>query len=126
MIKFLIFFLLWCGIASADVVVIYNDQTKDVYSISDRNDAVVPEGYSVGSLPGRAEDYPNPQDYQFVSKRLKINTAKIKDRNEAADAALERLKELDAVNKRAMKQAYEQLKAEGYQFKVLTNTEFGG
>jgi len=120
----ILLFLLIVKPAAADVVVIYDDVTKDIYSVSDKDDAIIPSGYKKSTLPGTAEDYKDAKDYQLVNGRLKINVEKIKERDEITKRFSDKQIELDAVNKMARKTAYEQLKADGYKFTVLTDKDF--
>ena len=109
----------------ADVIVIYDPESTDIYSISDKADAVIPDGYKTAVLPGRADDYQKfAKDYQWVKGRLKINAAKVKQREEAAKDLNDTQTERALINKRSQKIAYEALKAEGVTFKHFTDDSF--
>lgn len=123
--RFLVAFLMFTSIASADVVVVYDPATADIYSISDKADAVVPAGFKISTLPGKAEQYQrDTKDYKLVDGQLALNLDKIKARNERKRFDVEKQAEYDAVSKRAQKIAYEQLKTEGVKFKYITDDTF--
>lgn len=88
-----IIFLLIPLTASAEVFVIYNSSTKDVVSISKRDDAVVPSGCEKHILTGNIEDYQLENDakyYRFVNKRFVLNSKKISDEEKAKEDAVQK------------------------------------
>lgn len=109
----------------SDVIVIYDPASTNIYSISDKADAVIPEGFKTATLPGRADDYQKfTKDYQYADGRLKLDAEKIKVREEASRVANDTQSEFALVDKRARKLAYEDLKKEGVTFKYVTEDTF--
>ena len=86
---FLIFLLLFSGIANADVYVTTNQQSN-VYDISNAPDAVVPSGYTRTLLKGQLiQNLPivTPyQQYNFSNGSFTLNTTAVQA-NQAAQAA---------------------------------------
>lgn len=114
-------------VACADVFVVYKQDSKEVLSLSDMDDAVVPDGYSKEVLKGELADYPleyGAQDYTFVKKRFVVNTKKISDRVEASQAAQGRNEEIDSLNKRARLETYKLMVSDGVKFKYLKEEDF--
>lgn len=113
--------------ACADVFVVFKNDSKEVISLSDLDDAVVPEGYSKEVLKGDLTDYPleyGAQDYTFVKKRFVANTKKISQREEASQSSRERNMELESVNKRARLEAYKLMVQQGVEFKHISEEDF--
>jgi Pyruvate/2-oxoacid:ferredoxin oxidoreductase gamma subunit len=72
-------------IVHADVVVVFDPSTKEVYSLSKESDAVVPAGMEVKTIQGNPEDYysqADAKDYKFDGDKLILNVKKINDREE--------------------------------------------
>lgn len=117
---FLLFLLLLCGNALADVYVVSNLDTKEVYSISDTNDAVVPKGFKVDTIKGVASEYlsaAQASDYKFTGKKLTLDVQKVNDREVAKAAIIDESKEVSLIENRAKKTACEALKADGVKLK---------
>ncbi len=76
----LLFLLLFCGVANADVYVVTNPQ-NGVYSLSDVNDAVIPSGYKLTVLKGQnIANLPisgNPQLYNFSNGAFTLNATAV-------------------------------------------------
>lgn len=82
----IIFLLLMTGIAQADIFVVYDPQTKEVDSLSNANDAVIPAGHEVKQIPGEVEEYyasADAKDYKFNGSKLSLNVKKMNDREVA-------------------------------------------
>jgi hypothetical protein len=116
----MIFFLLIPSACLADVFVVYNSTTKEILSVSDRADAVVPQGYSTEVIKGSASDFPSDMsDYIFENKKIKLNIAKI---TEKQDKKIEEQKisdDKELVKKKMMRMACDELIKEGIQLKKI-------
>jgi len=75
----LVFFCM-VAVANAELVVIYNQKNKEIYSISEKDDTVTPKGHDKVILPGMFEDYEftdNPTNYKYKSGKFIKNLARI-------------------------------------------------
>lgn len=94
----ILFLLLMCGIANADVYIVTNS-SHNVYAISSQNDIVVPSGDSLAVM--RGQDISNlpisgsPQLYNFNNGAFSLNATAVTAQQQgqeaqiAAQAALE-------------------------------------
>lgn len=88
---FLIFLLLFCGTANADVYVVTNKQNA-VYSLSNQNDAVFPPGYTVTILKGQTiANLPitgDPTLYNFNNGAFTLNATAVQTQQASQAAAI--------------------------------------
>lgn len=74
-----------CFPAFADVIVIA-DSTGKVYTMSEEDDTEVPAGYTKSVIRGKTietlELTQSPDMYDFKGDRFKLNTARVKDRED--------------------------------------------
>lgn len=78
-----LFLLLMCGIARADVYVI-TAKDNSIYSISEADDAVIPIGYNKNIIKGTISNLPISGDvklYNFSNGTFVLNPDKIKAKN---------------------------------------------
>jgi len=81
------------SLSYADIYVIYNNETGEVYTISEKDDTVIPEGYSKEVLQGGFSNYDfqyNPTYYKFKSKKFIVNTKKISDEEKIKQEMIEK------------------------------------
>lgn len=117
---FLLFWLLLPYPCFADSYVIYKTATGDVYTVSEKDDTVVPEGHTKVVLAGTPKElFPqdHPTNYKHENGQFVRNLGKIaaEEEKKAVDATKEQ--EEEAIQKRIRKVAIDQLKAEGAVFK---------
>jgi hypothetical protein len=96
------------NVCFADVWVVYKD--GEVYSMSEQNDAVVPQGYTVDILKGSISDLSltRPMDeYKFIGKKFKVDSAKVKEKE---DKQLDQEKKIE-LRKAKKQSAIDKLKA---------------
>ena len=129
MYRIFLFFVMFAvaPIANADVYVIYNNNSKEVLSVSSQDDAVVPSNCSKEILRGDIKDYPleyQVSDYRIINKSFVVNTTKISERESRIESAIEKQGELDMVDKEAQRTAYDALIKAGYTFKHVKETDF--
>lgn len=125
----LILFLLIPTIANAEVYVLFDKSTKEVKSISKRDDAVLEQGWEKTILDGKLSGYPltyQAEYYTFENNRFIVNTKKLSDEANAIKKAEKRAKEMEKIERKKNKMAYEALKAEGVAFTELEDSDFGG
>ncbi len=95
---FIIFLILMCSIAQADVYVL-TDSNKEVIGISEQNDMVVPAGHKIDIVKNKTiKDLPfSPSEekmYNFSGNKFSLNSKKVQDKNkQESDAILTKQKE---------------------------------
>lgn len=118
---FMLCVALFCSVAKADIFVVHKN--GKVLSLSNQNDAVIPDGYKLDVIPGDANNpgLTRPLDeYTFDGKNFKPDTKAIKDKE---DAYIQ--KEQEKADKEAKRlEAFDKLKALGLTDKDL-NVLFG-
>ncbi len=104
-ILLLMFLMLFTSRAYADLVVIYNEGTKELYTVSDKDGTQVPEGCKKIVLEGKSitnVNFPaNPTDCIFRNNAFIKNTAKIErekqeelERDQAGEATKAKVKDI--------------------------------
>lgn len=86
--------------AHADVYVI-TAPDKSVYSISEQDDAVVPNGYKKSVLPGKkiqdlTVSMGEEKMYDFNGSKFTLNAAKVTEKNKAEEDAIKEKQKLDS------------------------------
>jgi len=127
--KYLLLFiiLLTSTNSYAEVYVLFDQQTKEVKSISKRDDAVLQEGWEKVILDGRLSDYPltyQAEYYTFEDGRFVVNVDKLSAEANAIKKAEKKAKELQKIERKKNKMAYEALKAEGVKFDLIKEEDF--
>jgi len=81
----LIFYLLFTGTCFADMVVIYDKTTKEVYTVSEKEDTIVPVNCEKKIVTGFLSDFTdeNPTNYKFVGNKFVKNISKISAQEQA-------------------------------------------
>lgn len=123
-----ILLLLFTVNANADIYLILEKTTKDIISLSDKDDAVLPEGnYEKVVVRGDVNALgltKAPEDYRYINKNFVLNSAKISKRENDRITAEQKSQELIQVYKKAMLMAYEQLKTDGVNFIYIQQEDF--
>lgn len=88
--KILLLLLLMTGFARADVYVV-TAPDNSVYSLSELDDAVVPQGYKKNIIKGSIENLPisgGVQLYDFKNGQFIINANKVAEKNKIDQSAI--------------------------------------
>ncbi len=125
MFKFaLLFLFLMTGVAHAEVKILYDKTTKEVFTIvRDGDNPFIPPAkvndIVSATIKGNKEDlaltYP-VEYYVFNGKDIKLNRKKIDDEDAARDLASKKQVEFMIVQNKALKTACDQLKTDGVAF----------
>jgi hypothetical protein len=82
---FLLAFVLMCGVASADFIVI-TDKDGGVYTVSEKDDTAVPAGYVKTIVEGKMSEVvpaSRPIDeYKFSGKKFKVDADAVKEKED--------------------------------------------
>ncbi len=116
----IILFLLFTVNCYADIIVIYNDNTKEIYTVSESDDTAVPAGFKKDILKGELSDYnftENPINYRYENKKFIKDLDKVSQENQREKIEKEKAKEEKAINEKIRKMAIEKLKEEGVKIK---------
>jgi len=111
---------LWL-LSFADIVVIYDKTTKEIYTASDKDDTIVPEGCEKKILPGSITDFTTepPTNYKLSGSKFIKDIDKISKGEEDKKKAEEIAAEQKMINDKLQQIAITALKAEGKTFKWL-------
>lgn len=114
-------FLFIAQTAFADVWLIYKTDTKEVYSISNEDDAVMPaQGYTKVILKKHLDDiqlsYPMTY-YKYQDGKFIIDITKVKAEVDAQIVAQKEAEQEAIIQERIRKIAIDQLKTEGIEIK---------
>lgn len=97
----ILFLLLMCSVSRADVYVI-TSQDNSIYSISEQDDAVFPNGYLKNIVKGNISNLPisgSPQLYNFSNGSFTLNKDKVQAKQaDKAKAISDQKSEDDARN----------------------------
>ena len=108
--------------AMADVFLIYDTSTKEVYSASEKNDTLIPDGNEIIKLKGTIKGLglsKNLVYYKYLDGEFIVNNKKINDEYQAALIVQDVVKDMEAIEKKIKEQAFDALEAEGFKFKSL-------
>jgi len=118
---FLFLFMFVTSYAFADVTVIYNDSTKEIYAMNNKDIATMPKtGYTKVILDGKVKDYPLNKPinyYRFINGNFVLNIQKISKEENAKIASKEEAIENKMIQDKLSAMAIVELKAEGKSFK---------
>jgi hypothetical protein len=110
----LTFFL--TSLVYGDIFVIYKNDTKKVYTASEKDDCLVPTGHTKVILKGGFSDYDFQYpltDYKWQNNKLVVNTKKINDEEQKKQEQAEKDSEEKIIQDRITQIAVEELKKEG-------------
>ncbi len=125
----LLFCLVFTDLAYSDVYLVVDKSTREIISISSKDDAVVESGKEKIVLPGERRDIELQHDiqyYKYDNGRFVLNVKKMTDDEKKADDFNKKVSEIAAVENRALKIACEQLVAESKQFDIIKCSDFEG
>ena len=120
MIKYLLAFLLLAflllpSIAFAEAYVIVDKTSREIYTMSEKNDTIPQTDQELIVLPGDFESYDlanHPSDYKYTNKFI-LNVAKINKKEDDKKKAQDKKTEDEKINKEMRKIAIESLKSKG-------------
>lgn len=116
----LILLLSFTSLASAELYLIINSQSKEIFTASEKNDTVIPQGCELVTLPGGFANYDladNPINYKYQGGKFKLNQAKIDADTQAQELNIEINAEADLIKAKMADMAVAELKANGQTFK---------
>jgi len=122
----IISFLLFTGVAESAYVV-YDNNTKEIISISPENDAVLETGQKKVMIQDKFKDIKltaQPTDYKFIDGKFVKDFKKISDRAIANQQSKEKMLEIRKVQRKARKIACKKLEAEGTVFSYINCDDF--
>ena len=111
----------------AEVYLLYHKQTKEILSMSDLDDAVMPEEYKKEILPGELRDYPlqyHPQYYKYQGNRFVLNIEKLSDDALAEEKMQNENTEMRLILKKQRYLACQALEADGQVFEFINCENF--
>lgn len=114
--------LIITGVAFAETYVLYNNTTKEVYSISNEDDAVMPQGYAKVVIKENMKDLDldYPADcYKWQNNRFVSNTKKLDALAQKEELARNKAEEEKLIQKKLKKIAIDKLKEEGVILKYI-------
>ncbi len=114
------FLVLGWSTCMAEVYLVVDKTSKEIITMSEKNDTVPSSNQETVVLPGKFSNYElvdNPTNYKYEKGKFILNVAKINEAEIAIKAAEEKAQEEKLVNDRIRKIAIEQLKTEGVVFK---------
>lgn len=125
--RILLFLFLFCSVAQADVYVVYDKTTKEIVTMSEKDDTVIQDGQVMEVIPGRLADIElrdAAQNYKFVNKKFIENVQKISSSESAKEAEAKRNAEEELIFTEMRRQAYEKLKSDGVSFEQVKDSDF--
>jgi hypothetical protein len=115
------------SVASADVYVAYNPQGL-IYGLSEQNDMVIPEGYTIKILNGiKAKDLTLAYDvslYDFNGSDFVVNQSRMAEYRAKQEEAQKVADDEKLIQNQIRKNAYETLKGSGVKFNKLKDSDF--
>jgi len=106
----------------ADMVVIYDKETKEIFTVSEKDDTFIPENCEKKIIKGNLSDFTdeNPINYKFSNGKFVKNIEKISRDEQKRIENEEKAKEEALVQKKIRQQAIDALKSEGKKLKYIT------
>jgi hypothetical protein len=107
--------MIFSGVCSADIIVIYEKNTGEIYTVSSKDDTVVPNGYEKKTIKGDLSDFTddNPVNYKFKDNKFIKNIDKIDREARAKEEAENNIKVDEMIQSKIREQAISELKKEG-------------
>ena len=109
-----------CSACYADLYMIVDKSTQAVFTISEKDDTIVPAGKELIVLPGNWDNYgftESPTNYTYKNNKFIKDLDKIEKQEKDKKAKEEKDAELKVIEARMRKIAIDQLRAEGVSFK---------
>ena len=108
--------LTFCFTSYAEIFVIVDKKTNEIYTVAGKNDTAIPKGKELITLPGDISNYEfieNPCNMKFLEGKFIVNTEKINKNYQDKLKREKKAKEEKLITERMRKIAREQLKEEG-------------
>lgn len=113
--------------AYAEYYVIYDKNTKEIYTAAEKDNTIVPKGMEKKALSGdfKNQEFPaNPIDCKFINGAFIVNNAKINKRYQEEQEAQGKAEEMKMIEKQMKLEALKELKAKGKKFKHIKEEDF--
>lgn len=115
--KFIMLLLvLMPSVCFAEVFIVVDKTSKEIITMSQKNDTVISSGQELVTLPGKFENIElteAPSNYFYKNGKLVLNTKKINEIENTAEVQKQKDIEENKIKKQMRKSAIEQLKAAG-------------
>jgi len=111
----------------AETYLLVDSATKAVISISPEDDAVVKNGQEKVKIKDKFFEIKldsQLQDYFYINEKFVKDYEKISKRESDKIKSKKKSIEIEVIKKRALKDAYEKLKAENYNFKEVKDSDY--
>jgi len=108
--------LTFCFTSYGEIYIIVDKNTKEIFSVSEKNDTLIPEGKELIVKQGSFETYPfpeHPANLKFISGKFIVNTEKINKEYQEKVKKEKKDKEEKLITERMRKIARDQLVQEG-------------
>ena len=117
------FLLIITNLVFAEVYLIVDKTTKEIYTASEKDDTAIPAGKEKVVLSGGFANYElkdNPTNYFYKNNKFILNTEKINAEAEAEKLAADKAIEEVKIKEEMRAQAITSLKNKGVELKVVT------
>lgn len=111
------------NMAFSEVYLIKDSATNEVYTVSQKDDTVTPDGMELIVLEGTIVALglsKNPIYYKYIDDNFILNNEKINEEYQAGLDAVDLAEDMELINKKMKEIAFDALKAEGHIFKKIT------
>ena len=113
----------FCFTSYAELYIIVDTETQEIFTVSEKNDTVLPDGKELVILEGDFETYPfpdHPSNCKLINNKFIVNTEKVNKEYQDSLIAEEIAEEEAMVQEKMRKLAIDKLKEEG---KVLKHVK---
>jgi len=122
MLNLILCMILFVPVVSAETYLLVDEESKEIKSLSKRDDAQLEEGQEKIILDLDVNDielFEHPRYYKYKNKRFVLNVKKMSDEENVIIELEEKQAELGLIMKRVRKNAKTELEAEGIKFEYL-------
>lgn len=116
----------FCTYAQASIYVLHKP-SGEVIGLSEKNDIIAEQGQMISKIDGTISELAlvhNHNMYLFKNNKLKANINKIQEEELEVIKLKKRNKELQRIERKKNKMAFEALKAEGVKFQEIKEADF--
>jgi hypothetical protein len=110
----------------ADVVVIYNNTDQSIFTMSQKDDTLTPQGYTKVILKGSISDYgltDNPVNYLYKNGKFIQNSSKINADYQTQQEAVKKAQDEQIIKAKIRTMAISQLTTDGVQLQSKDNIQ---
>ena len=118
----LVMLLAVCKFASADVYIIFDSESKSIYSVSQQDDTAIPKGKELKIIAGSIKGLglaKNPIYYNYLDGEFILNNEKINADFQAKKDREEKEEDMKLIEKKMKELAYDALVVENVKFKKI-------